>query len=689
MTIILPLSRRWRIVAPALMCLFLPWSGSPLHAEEAPRPVEPKFFDAKIKPEENFFQYANNGFFQKAAIPGDRTQWGVDEEVQERTEAVLRGIVEECAKTPGAPGTARQKVGDLFASGMDEATVNAQGASPLAPQFEMIGKIADPRSLADAIGRLHALGLNALFNVSGEQDEKESAAQITWLAQGGLGLPNNEYYTKDDEKSKELRAQYERHVAIMLLLHGSSPAEAAAGASTVLRVETALAKASKTPVELRDPEGNYHRLPAAELEKMAGGFDWKAYFAALGLPDPGPIDVCQTDFFAAVGKMATETPLADWKTYLRWHLLHDTADSLSTEFVSEDFRFYGATLRGLKEQRPRWKRVLAAVDSGIGEGLGRIYVEKYFPPAAKQQVLAMVGDIKAALKDRLEALSWMGAETRAAAVKKLSAIVVKIGYPDKWRDYSSLEIKRQPYILNVLAAQAFEVRRRLARIGKPVDRDEWGMSPPTVNAYYSPNRNEIVFPAGILQTPYFNPQADDASNYGSIGSVIGHEITHGFDDQGCQYDAEGNLKNWWSEEDLKRFQERSAKVVLQYDAFEVEPGLPVNGKLTAGENIADIGGLKIAYSAWQKALSRMPAKDRDRKTDGLTPEQRFFVAYAQSWREKTRTEYLRLMVKSNPHSPPQFRVNGPVSNLPEFARAFGIKTGTSMARPDGERADIW
>ncbi len=660
-----------------------------LPAADAPRPVEPSFFDPKIKAADNFFQFTNAGWFQRAIIPGDRTQFGVDEEVQERNEIVLRELAEDCARTPGAAGGVRQKVGDFYSSGMDEATINAEGTKPLAPQFALIQKVTDAHSLATTVGTLHAQGLGALFDVSGELDEKDSRAQIAWLAQGGLGLPSNEYYLKDDAKSKEFRTQYERHVAIMFLLHGSTPAEAAAAAATVLRVETVLAKSSKTPVDLRDPEENYHRVLFVGLEKLSPGFDWKAYFEALGVREPGPVDVCQTEFFINLGKIATEIPASDWKSYLTWQVLHGTAPALSTEFVNEDFRFFGTALRGVKELKPRWKRVLDGVDGAIGEALGQIYVEKYFPPAAKQRVLAMVEDIKAALKARLEQIDWMGPETRASAVKKLAAITVKIGYPEKWRDYSTLTMTRRAHVLNVMAGRAFELRRRLARIGQPVDRTEWEMSPPTINAYYSPNRNEIVFPAGILQTPYFDPQADDASNYGSIGAVIGHEITHGFDDQGRQYDAAGNLKNWWTDDDLKRFEERSGKIVSQFDAYEIEPGVHVNGKLTAGENIADLGGVKIAYAAWQRALARLPARDREKKVDGLTPEQRFFVAYSQSWREKTRLEALRLMVKTNPHSPVEFRVNGPLSNLPEFARAFGLPAGSPMARKDGERIDIW
>ncbi len=667
----------------AFLCL-----AAPLCAEEIPPPVEPAFRDLSVKPGDDFFRYANGTWIKQTPIPGDHDEWGVTEELEERNQVILRKIAEDCGHD-APPGSIRQKVGDFYASGMDEAAINAAGATTLAPQLAMISQISDAHSLAVAIGALHSLGLDVLFEDDVDQDEKDTNNQIAILQQGGLGLPNCEYYTKDDPASKELRGQYQQHVAAMFHLDGEPAATAATDAATVMRVETALARISKNPVELRDPESNYHRMPLADLVKLAPGFDWQACLAACGLPDPGPIDVQQPEFLTGAAKMANETPLADWKTYLTWHLLHHSAHELSAPFVDENFHFYGMILTGEKEQRPRWQRVLAELDSDIGEGLGQLYVKDNFPPEAKQRVLAMCDDLKAALADSITKLDWMSPETKQAALHKLSVLGVKIGYPDKWRDYSGLEIKRQAYILNVFAADAFEVKRRLARLGHPPDPTEWDMTPPTVNAYNNPTRNEVVFPAGILQPPNFDPKADDAGNYGNIGATIGHEMTHSFDDQGRQYDEHGNLKNWWKLLDAKRFEERAAKIIAQFDKFPGPDGLHVNGHLTEGENIADLGGLKIAYSALQKAMLRHPAAERDAKIDGLTPEQRFFLSYAQSWRESTRPESLKLLIQSNPHSPAEYRVNGPVTNLPEFAHAFGVAPGAPMTAPDALRVNIW
>ncbi len=659
-----------------------------------PPAVEPAFFDKAVKPGDDFFRYANGGWTQHATIPGDRATWGVAEELQERNEVALHTILDECAaqvaKGEAAPGTPRQKVGDLFRGGMDEAAVNAAGTAPLAPWFDAINGLSDRNGLPVLLAKLHGSGWSPAFLVTGYQDERDATAQLALLYQGGLGLPNKEYYTKDDEKSRDLRAQYIRHVAIMLLLNGATPEQAARDAGTVLRFETRLAEASRTPVELRDPESNYHKLTLTDFAAQAPGFDWPAYFKALNLPDPGPLDVCQPEFFQGLGKLAAEAPLDEWKAYLTWQTLHDAAPYVGTALEAENFRFYSRTLRGVEEQQPRWKRVLHTVNEGVGEALGQIYVERQFSPDAKQRALTLVGDLRAALRDRINAADWMGPETKAAAFKKLDGFGVKIGYPDRWRDYSALDIKAPPYVLNVVACQAFEFRRGLAKIGQPVDPTEWGMNTPEVNAYYNPNRNEVVFPAGILQPPYFDPRSDDASNYGSIGAVIGHEMTHGFDDQGRQYDATGNLKNWWTFADYKRFEERGTRIVAQFDEFEGLPGVHVNGKLTEGENIADLGGLKIAYAAFQKARERATADARDKNdVAGLTPVQRFFVAYAQSWRSVQRPEYVRLMISTNPHAPDFLRVNGPVANLPEFAEAFGLVTGCAEVRPADKQVNIW
>ena len=681
-----------------LFCLTLLPALPGLHAEDPlvtnpPPAVDTAFFDPTTKPGDDFFQYANGGWIKRTTIPGDRSSWGITQEMEESNDNILHKILETCAAEAvdgkAAPGTPRQKVGDLFRSGMDLAAINAAGLAPLAGDFARIAALKDPKELPVLLADLHQHSWSPLFAVTGGQDEKNSTQQIALLYQGGLGLPNNEYYTKDDPDSRALRDQYVRHVAITFLLKGDSPEQAARDAATVLRFETELARASRNPVELRDPESNYNKLSLDDLAAKAPGFDWAAYFKELGYTEPGSIDVGQPDFFKRVGALTTEIPLADWQTYLTWQVLDDASPYLSSEFENESFRFNATILRGVEEQEPRWKRVLHTVDEGVGEALGQIYVADHFPPAAKQRALAMVNDLKDALRERINAVDWMGADTKAAAVKKLGMLGVKIGYPDKWRDYSALEIKTQPYVLNALACRAFEFRRRLDRIGHPVDPNEWDMTPPTVNAYYDPNRNEVVFPAGILQPPNFDLKADDAANYGNTGATIGHEMTHGFDDQGHQYDGEGNLKNWWTDEDQKHFEERGKKIVAQFNEFEPQPGLHVNGELTEGENIADLGGLKIAYAAFQKARERQPADERDKTVDGLTPDQRFFVSYAQSWRGIKRPEAVKLQVLSNPHSPESYRVNGPVANLPEFAEAFGLPTECPEIRPAPERVNIW
>lgn len=689
-------SRRWSFLFGLALLpgsyLSLKAADDPLVTSPPPA-VEPAFFDPSTKPGDDFFTYANGGWLSRTTIPSDHASWGVTQEMDETNALVLHKILDECAAAcadgKATTGSLRQKVGDLFRTGMDEAAIAASGLKPLEADFERIRALADRRDLPALIAYLHGRSWSPLFTITGSQDEKDSAAQIAVLYQGGLGLPNNEYYTKDDPESRTLRDQYASHVAITFLLKGSSPDEAARQAATVLRFETELAKSSRTPVELRDPESNYHKLSLAELAMKAPGFDWVAYFKTLGPAEPGPIDVCQPEFFTRLGSLAAEAPLDDWKTYLIWQVLDDASPYLQSDFENENFRFTGKILRGVTEQQPRWKRVLHVVDEGVGQALGEIYVVDHFPPEAKAHTIAMVNDLKDALRERIAAADWMGAETKAAAVRKLEMLGVKIGYPDKWRDYSALEIKTQPYVLNAVACRAFEFKRRLDRIGKPVDPSEWDMTPPTINAYYDPNRNEVVFPAGILQPPNFDLKADDAANYGNTGATIGHEMTHGFDDQGRQYDGAGNLKNWWTFVDFKRFEERGGKIVKQFGEFEPQPGLHVNGKLTEGENIADLGGLKIAYIAFQKARERQPAEERDRVVNGLTPEQRFFISYAQSWRGSKRAAAVRLQVLSDPHSPEIYRVNGPVANLPEFAEAFGLPAECPEVRPAPERVNIW
>jgi predicted metalloendopeptidase len=522
-----------------------------------------------------------------------------------------------------------------------------------------------------------------LFNFGSNQDFKDSSRVIGEADQGGLGLPDRDYYTRDDDESKKLREQYVEHVAKLFVLMGEQN-KSAAEAKTVLEIETSMAKASMTNVDLRDPQKVYHKMSITEVQALTPRLSWSAYLEAVGSPKLAEINIGQPDFFKALDGMLTSISLADWKTYYRWHLINTAAGLLSDPFVQENFAFNDRILRGSKEIRPRWKRCTAATDRQLGEALGQVYVQKYFPPEAKARALELVHNLLATLRDDLQSLSWMSPATRKAAIEKLEAFTLKIGYPDRWRDYSALKIGRGPYAENTFRAALFENARDLAKIGKPVDRGEWGMTPPTVNAYYNGQLNEIVFPAGILQPPYYDPKRDDAYNYGGIGAIIGHEITHGFDDQGAQFDPHGNLKNWWTPEDLKSFQERGECVAKQFDGYEVEKGLHENGKLVEGESIADLGGATLAYAAFQKSLAGKP---REKDANGFTPEERFFLGWAENWAVNVRPELVRLRTNTDPHPLPKFRANGPLSNMAEFAKAFGCKKGDAMVR--GQVCKIW
>src|SRR6184192_1516635 len=501
-------------------------------------------------------------------------------------------------------------------------------------------------------------------------------------------MPDRDYYTKDDDASKKLRDAYVAHVTRMLTLLGESAEKAGTDAKKILALETSLAQASRTRVQLRDPIKNYNKMDVRQLQDLTPDWNWSDYFKTIDLVESGDVNVQQPEFFKAANDLFRSTSLDDWKTYLRWHLINGAAPALSSDFVNEDFNFKETTLRGTPQIKPRWKRVILSEDGEIGEALGKLYVAEYFPPAAKARALELINNLKEALADRIKTLEWMDEPTKKAALDKLAAFQVKIGYPEKWRDYSALMIDRGPFVLNELRAENFESKRELNKIGKPVDRTEWGMTPPTVNAYYNPKMNEIVFPAGILQPPFFYANADDAVNYGGIGCVIGHEMTHGFDDQGRQYDKLGNLTDWWSPQSGEEFKKRAQAIVNQYNEYEPLPGLHVNGALTQGENIADVGGVKLAYAALQKALDKHP-EERDKKIDGLALEQRFFLSYGAIWRQKIRDEALKLRLNTDPHSPAHYRVNGPLSDLPEFAKAFNVPDGAPMVRAADKRVNIW
>ncbi len=633
--------------------------------------------DRTCKPCDDFYQFAMGGWMKANPIPPEYSTWGSFSQLLDKNQQNLRQILEAAEKQQAAPGSNEQKIGDFYASCMDTTAIEAAGTKPIDADLASIAEMKNGADLQAEAVRLQKEGVGVLFRFSAQQDAKDSSQVVGAAWQGGLGLPEREYYLKQDDKSKQLREAYAKHVAKMFELLGDSGETAVAEANRVLRIETSLAEASMKNTDLRDPNKTYHRMKLADLRAMTPNFNWESYFKALGHPGLNQINVGQPDFFKALDAQLTATPLADWKTYYRWHLVDSAASELPEKFVDEEFAFRGKTLTGAKEIQPRWKRCTRATDRALGEALGQLYVQEYFPPAAKAHALVMVHNLISALHDDLQTLPWMSPETRAQATAKLEAFAVKIGYPDKWRDYSALKIDRVSYLENQKRASEFDFQRRLAKIGKPVDRTEWGMTPPTVNAYNNSSMNEIVFPAGILQPPFYDPKADDAVNYGGMGAVIGHEITHGFDDHGSQFDGRGDLKNWWTPEDLKNFKQRAACVQTQFDNYVVDGDLHENGKLVLGESIADLGGLAISYAAYEKSLEGKP---RPPDKDGFTPEQRFFLGWAQVWGANDRPEYERLMANTNPHPLPRFRGNGPLSNMAEFAKAFGCKKGDPMVR---------
>ena len=674
-----------RAIWPILCASLLFTSAS--FTQSSVKPLDPTNFDTSVKPADDFFRYANGGWMARNSIPADQPLWGSFSELQDQNYAVLRGILEQAANDKSAAdGSPKQMIGDFYASGMDSAAIEAQGTKSLAEEFDRINSLTDGGALQSEIAHLQTVGIGAPFAFFANQDAKKSTDVVAHLSQSGLGLPDRDYYTKEDEHSKKLRDQYVDHVRKMFVLLGDDGATAAGEAATVMQIETDLAKASMTRVERRDPNATYHKMTLEGLSALAPDLAWKAYFTNVGLPEPGTIIVGMPEFMKKVDTLFSAVPIDKWKVYLRWHLINSTADYLNAAIVDEDFQFGGAVLTGVTEMRPRWKRILEATNRALGDDLGQLYVAKTFTPEAKARAREMVMNLKAALHNRISKLEWMGDSTKEQAFKKLDAFGIKIGYPDTWRDYSALKIRRGPYVQNVLAARRFEFNRNLQKIGKPVDKTEWRMTPPTVNASYNSGMNDITFPAGILQPPFYDPKADDAVNYGGMGAVIGHEMTHGFDDQGRKFDAAGNLTDWWKPGDAENFVSRASMVEKQFSGFTMLDTLHVNGKLTLGENIADLGGLKIAYDAFEKTLEGKP---RPEKIDGLTPEQRFFLAWAQIWRVNIRPEAARLRLNTDSHAPGRFRCNGPLSNMKEFLEAFDVSDGSPMARPVDMRARIW
>ena len=647
--------------------------------------IDPANLDKSVSPKADFYQYACGGWMKTHPLTDEYGRFGSFDLLAENNRAQLRGLIEGLAASEQQPGSIGQKIGDLYNMAMDTAKLNADGMAPIEPLLERVDAVKDRGALAALAAEMNREGMGAYFGVYVGADDMNSSMNIVHAYQGGLGLGDRDYYLAEDEHNKEIRAKYEEHVARMFRLAGYGDTEARQAAAQVMAVETALAKASYDKVKMRNPHANYHKMTLAEVAKAAPGVDWASYFKTLGLEGLADLNVGQPEQLAEAAAQMAKGDLAAQKAYLKWKVIDAAASYLSDEFVEANFDFYGKILSGTPEMQPRWKRAVSAVDGMMGEAVGQMYVEKYFPAAAKERMVKLVGNLQQALGERIRALTWMSDETKAKALEKLAAIYVKVGYPDKWRDYSGLEIKDDSYYANILRSNRFDYDYMLAKNGKPVDKTEWMMTPQTVNAYYNPTTNEICFPAGILQYPFFDMKADDAFNYGAIGVVIGHEMTHGFDDQGRLYDKDGNLKDWWTAEDAEKFQERAQVLVDWFNGIEVLPGLMANGQLTLGENIADYGGLQIAFQAFHNAVKDAPLG----VVDGFTPEQRFYLAYAGVWAANIRDEEIRLRTQMDVHSLGRWRVNGTLPHIGGWYDAFGVAEGDPMYVAPEKRASIW
>jgi len=645
--------------------------------------IDPANLDKSVVPGNDFDTYANGGWKKLNPLPADRGRYGSFDKLAEVAEKQVNDLVKTTAAAKNEKGSVPDKIATLFNSGMDTAKIEKQGLEYITPYLKEIDEISTPDGVQQAVIRFHQNGFSPLFGIYGSADARNSAMVIAQLTQAGMGMPDRDYYVNDDPRSVDLRAKYISYMTTMFKLLGNDDATSAANAQKVMALETQLAKASMTRLEQRDPNKTYNKVTTAELVKLSPVFNWNRYFTEMGLGDPGSVNLNQPIFVKEISNMLTTIPVEDWKIYLKWNLINETASYLSSNFVQASFDFYGKAMTGTEVMRPRWKRVLGVTSSALSEALGQLYVNAYFPQAAKERMVKLVENLRVSLGERIQNLEWMSPETKQKGIEKLHAINVKIGYPDKWRDYSGLEIKDDAYVLNVLRANKFETEFYLAKINKPVDKLEWGMSPQTVNAYYSPDKNEIVFPAAILQPPFFFKDGDDAVNYGAIGVVIGHEMSHGFDDEGRKFDKQGNLTDWWTPEDSKRFDERTKVLVDQFNKFVVLDTIHANGQLCLGENIADLGGLNISHQAFLKAnIQKEPI-------DGFTPEQRFFLAYAHVWGQNTRDKEILRRTKEDVHSLGRFRVLGPLQNLPEFYAAFDVKEGQAMYLAPEKRAKIW
>jgi putative endopeptidase len=640
--------------------------------------------DSTIMPCEDFEQFAVGNWLKNNPVPESESRWGSFNVVHDANEIKLRAIVDNAVSAKGEKGTALQQVGDFYASALDSNKTNELGMSPIQPLIDNIDAVTNVQELVETMAETRKTASGAIFSGYVGVDSKNSSEYIMHLSQGGLGLPDKSYYTPSDERGENIYNAYKKHIAALFVLAGTEQAAADEMAENVVEIESELAANSMDRVQRRNPELTYNKLTVAELQELCGAINWSSYFEVAELNGVEELIVGQLDFMKALNGSLTKFPIENWKTYLKWHLLNDMAGNLSEDFEKQSFSFYATTLRGTKEMKPRWKRALSKANGNVGEQIGKLFVEAHFPEESKQKVLDLIGNINTVFKERVQKLEWMSEDTKVKAMEKLSQFTYKIGYPDKWEDYSSVNISANTLAENVMNMHYFEYKKNVNRLGQPVDKGEWGMNPQTINAYYNPTMNEIVFPAAILQPPFFNPDADDAINYGGIGGVIGHEFSHGFDDQGCKYDGKGNLNNWWTAQDSANFSKRIAKLVNQFDGYEVAEGNHVNGNLTLGENIADIAGITLSYYALEKA---MEGKE-DPMIGGYDYKQRFFLSWAQVWHTNAKDEFLINQVKTDPHSPTRFRTNGPLTNMVEFQHAFGCKEGAMIA-PDSLKVTIW
>lgn len=646
--------------------------------------IDKKNMETSVKPGDNFYRYANGGWLKNNPVPASKTRWGSFDVLREESSRRLQSLLEEAAAQTGK-SAAYQMIGDFYASGMDSAAIEAKGYQPIAADLNRLSALGDTKAVLHEIATLRTQGYGMpLFGMFIGQDRKNVTQYIPQLSQGGTTLPDRDYYLKDDARSTKIRQAYTAHLQQMFQLAGENTAAAAASADAVLRIETALAKVQFSRVEMRDPYKTYNKFAVKDLASLTPGFNWNELFTQMKVNVGDSVLVNNPQFLKTADILLTALPLNDWKSYLRWTVLKNAAPYLSSAFVKESFRLT-QVLTGQKEQTPRWQRISNLIDGSLGDLLGQLYVAKYFKPEAKQRMLDLVNNLQSTFAERIKRLDWMSDETKTRALEKLQAFTKKIAYPDKWKDYAGITISRGNFLENVHQCSVWSYNYMVNRMGKPVDRTEWGMTPPTINAYYNPSNNEIAFPAGILQFPFFDFGADDAVNYGGIGAVIGHEMTHGFDDQGRQYAADGNLKDWWTKADADKFKVKADEIVQQYDAFTVLDTLHVNGKLTLGENLADLGGLNIAYEAFTKTKEFREGK----KTDGFTPAQRFFLSWAQIWRNNALPEIQDQLIRTDPHSPGEARANCPITNIDAWYDAFSVQPGDKMYKPKEQRTHIW